>query len=240
MHTDDGKPIYKRILLKFSGEALAGNGSMGINAEIIQRIASELKPVLQFGVQIGIIIGGGNFFRGKLFQSAINRVTVDHMGMIATNINAIAMRDIFEQAGIVTEVMSAVAISGLVPQFELHRANQLLSQSKVIIFAGGTGNPLVTTDTALSLRGIELNADLLLKATNVEGVYSADPNKDINAKLYHHLTYQEALTKELAVMDLTAFSLCRDHKMKLRVFNMHKPGALLQIVRGEDVGTLVE
>lgn len=234
-----GKPKYKRILLKFSGEALAGNG-FGIDAAIIQRIAAEIQPLLKLKVQIGIIIGGGNFFRGKIFQSAISRVTVDHMGMTATIINALAMRDLFQQNGIATEIMSAVAMPGLVTQFERHRAQQLLQENKVIIFAGGTGNPLVTTDTALSLRGIELDADLLLKATNVDGIYSSDPKKDPKAKLFHHLTYQEALAKELAVMDLAAFYLCRDHQMKLRVFNMHKSGALLRIIQGQDEGTLVE
>lgn len=233
------KPKYRRILLKFSGEALAGNGSFGIDAEIIKRIAQELKPLFALKVQIGIIIGGGNFFRGKNCNTELNRITVDHMGMIATTINALAMRDIFEQAGLPSHVMSALPIGGIVEQYDSRKASTLLAE-RIVIFSGGTGNPLVTTDTALSLRGIELNADLLLKATNVDGIYSADPRTDKKAKLYEHLTYQEVVAKELAVMDLAAFCLCRDHQMKLRVYNMHKEGALLRIILGQHEGTLVE
>lgn len=240
MHTAKGAAKYQRILLKFSGEALAGKGSLGIDVAIIQNIAQELKPLLALKVQVGIIIGGGNFFRGKQFKSDLDRITVDQMGMIATTINALAMRDLFNQTGIPTEVMSAVAIGGVIDQYDRHKAHNLLQQHNVLIFAGGTGNPLVTTDTALSLRGIELKADLLLKATNVDGIYSADPRHDKTAHLYSRLTYAEVLAKELAVMDLSSFYLCRDHQMKLRVFNMHHQGALLRIVSGEDEGTLVE
>lgn len=240
MHKLDKKPKYPRVLLKFSGEALSGNGTTSIDSNIIKRIAQELKSVLDLKVEVGIIIGGGNFFRGKSFKADLDRITVDYMGMMATNINALAMRDIFEQFGINTEIMSSLSIDGVIDPIDCHKANQYLAQKKLIIFAGGTGNPLVTTDTALSLRGIELKADLLIKATNVDGIFSADPKKHKDAKLHQHLTYQDVVTQELAVMDLSAFCLCRDHQMKLRVYNMHKDGALLRIILGENEGTLVE
>lgn len=240
MVAEDTKPAYRRILLKFSGEALDGNNGFGIDPKVIQNIANEIQPVLALGVEVGIIIGGGNFFRGaKLIKTGICRATADHMGMVATMLNALAMRDLFEQAGISTLVMSALPINGIIQGYDRYKALRKLAKKKTIIFAGGTGNPFVTTDTALSLRGIELGADLLLKATNVDGIYSDDPQKNADAKLYRHLTYQEVLAKELAVMDLAAFCLCRDYQMQLRVYNMHKTGALLRIVLGEDEGTLV-
>jgi uridylate kinase len=232
---------YRRIMLKFSGEALLGRRTHGIDTAVIENIACEIKQLVACKVQVGIIIGGGNFFRGaKLNQALISRVTGDHLGMIATMLNALAMRDVFAHLGIPTKIMSALPIAGIVEGYDHCRALDYLAQNFVVIFAGGTGNPLVTTDTALGLRGIELDADLLLKATNVDGIYSADPQTNPNAKFYSHLTYQEALNKELAVMDLAAFCLCRDHKMKLRVFNMHKKGALLRIIQGSNEGTLVE
>lgn len=241
MPSANKKPLYRRVMLKYSGEALMGKTGFGIDTSIVKAIAEEVKSLAMRKVQVGIIIGGGNFFRGaRLTQGGIGRITGDHLGMIATLLNAITMREIFNSCGIPTKVLSALPIDGIVERFDRINADRYLQHNQVVIFAGGTGNPLVTTDTALSLRGIELDADLLLKATNVDGIYSADPKKNSKAKLYHHLTYQEVLTKELAVMDLAAFCLCRDQQMKLRVFNMHKKGALLRIICGGDEGTLVE
>jgi uridylate kinase len=235
------QPIYKRILIKYSGEALMGETGFGIDSSVIQKIAAEILPLVKMQVEIGIVIGGGNFFRGTSFaKCGIDRITSDQMGMVATVINALAIRNVFNQANINTYVMSAFPVPGIVDFYDRVKALEYLQKKYVIIFAGGTGNPLVTTDSALSLRGIELDADILLKATNVDGVYASDPKVDSHAKLYHKLTYQEALTKELAVMDLAAFCQCRDHKMQLRVFNMHKSKALLNIVLGKDEGTLLK
>lgn len=235
------KACYRRIMLKFSGEALIGNEKFGIDTEIIKAIAEEIKPLIACKVQVGIVIGGGNFFRGaKLNQALISRVTGDHLGMIATILNALAMRDVFERMNVPIKIMSALPIDGIVARYDRSQATDYLDQGFVVVFAGGTGNPLVTTDTTLGLRGIELNADLLLKATNTDGVYSADPRKNSDAKFYDRLSYHEALAKELAVMDLAAFCLCRDHKIKLRIFNMHKKGALLRIIQGSSEGTIVE
>lgn len=232
---------YQRIIIKFSGEALLGSQESGIDTQIIANIVAEIKPLIDQKVQIGIIIGGGNFFRGaKLNQELISRVAGDHLGMIATMLNAVAMQEVFMHLGVSTKTMSALPIEGIIEGYNRNKAREYLENNHCVIFAGGTGNPLVTTDTALGLRGIELDADLLLKATNVDGIYSADPRIDQNAKLYTHLTYQEALAKELSVMDLSAFCLCRENKMKLRVFNMHKKGVLLKIIQGLDEGTLVE
>lgn len=238
------RPLYQRIMVKYSGEALAGDNSSGygIDPKVVQHLATEVKQVVNLGAEVGIIIGGGNFVRGaKLFHDLqVSRVTCDHMGMLATVINAIAMRDIFQNAGIATQVMSALPVAGLIERYDRQKALELLQQKQTLIFAGGTGNPLVTTDTALSLRGVELNADLLLKATNVDGIYDQDPTKHPRAKFHSHLTYQEVLAKELAVMDLGSFFLCRDNKMRLRIFNMQKNNALYNIVLGKEEGTLVE
>ena len=234
------KPIYKRILLKMSGEALMGKSKFGIDSEVIEYIGKEIADVLGLSVQVGVVIGGGNFFRGKtLFDAGLGRISGDNMGTIATIINAIAMRDIFERNNVPALIMSAIPMNGIVEHYDRRRAINKLEAGKVVIFAAGTGNPLVTTDSALSLRGIEIEADILLKATNVDGIYSADPYKDPNAKRYKSLTYREVLNKELAIMDLAAFSQCRDYNMLLRVFNLHKAGALLKIVLGEDEGTIV-
>ncbi len=236
----NNKPIYKRILLKMSGEALMGKSKFGIDPEVIEYIGKEIADVLGLGVQVGVVIGGGNFFRGKaLFDAGLGRISSDNMGTIATIINAIAMRDIFERNNVPALIMSAIPMSGIVEHYDRRRAINKLEAGKVVIFAAGTGNPLVTTDSALSLRGIEIEADILLKATNVDGIYSADPRKDPNAKRYKKLTYREVLSKELAIMDLAAFSQCRDYNMVLRVFNLHKAGALLRIILGEDEGTIV-
>jgi uridylate kinase len=231
---------YKRILLKLSGEALIGSAKFGIDPEILNRLAVEIKELVDLGVQIGIVIGGGNLFRGEaLSKIGLDRITGDQMGMLATMMNALAMRDAFVRAEIDTRLMSAIPMSGIIDHYDRRKAINKLELGKVVIFAGGTGNPLVTTDSAASLRAIEIKADLLLKATQVEGIYSADPNKDPKATLYSEITYDEALKKELKVMDLTAFCQCRDQNLNLRVFNIHKVGALKRIILGANEGTLV-
>lgn len=235
------KPIYKRILLKLSGEALMGEESYGIDPKVLDRIAQEVGELVKLNVQVGMVIGGGNLCRGKsLSQAGLGRVSGDQMGMLATVMNAIAMRDALERAGFSTRIMSAIPMSGLVDHYDRRRAIQLLTQRLVMIFAAGTGNPLFTTDSAASLRAIETEANVLIKATNVDGVYSADPAKNPNAVLYDKITYSKALEKELGIMDLTAFCQCRDHDMPIRVFNIHHSGALLRIIKGEPEGTLVE
>jgi uridylate kinase len=234
-------PKYQRILLKFSGEALAGKSHYGIEPAVLDQIAKDVKELIELGIQVGIVVGGGNLFRGETLSAAgIGRITGDHMGMLATLMNSLALRDAFERAGFETMVMSAIPMSGIVDHYDRRKAIYHLKDGKVVIFAAGTGNPLVTTDSAASLRAIETQADILLKATSVDGVYDSDPAKNPNAKRYDKLSFQEALQKELGVMDLVAFSQCRDHKMKIRVFNMLKPGALLRVVMGENEGTLVE
>ncbi len=240
--TTGPQPIYRRILLKMSGEALMGDGNgHPINPTVLDRFAQEVTELHKTGVQIAIVIGGGNFFRGAaLSEAGINRITGDHMGMLATVMNALGLRDSFERAGLPVRVLSAIAMGGVVDHFQRRKAIHHLQQGRVLIFAAGTGNPLVTTDSAASLRGIEIEADAVLKATNVDGVYSDDPEKNPDAIMYDTLTYQEALEKELAVMDLAAFCQCRDHNMELRVFNISKPGALKRVVMGETEGTVVK
>jgi uridylate kinase len=234
-------PIYRRILLKLSGEALQGKSQLGIDPEVLNRLAQEISEVVELGVQVAVVIGGGNLFRGAaLSKVGLNRITGDYMGMLATLMNALALRDAFERANMSTRILSAIPMSGVVDHYDRRKALHHLQQGRVIIFAGGTGNPLVTTDSAASLRGIEISADAILKATNVDGVYSADPLRDPKATLYKRLTYREAIEKELAVMDLAAFSQCRDHDVTLRVFNINKPNSLLRVITGEDEGTLVE
>ncbi len=235
------KTAYKRILLKLSGEALMGDSPSGIDAKVVTRIASEIITVMQLGVQVGLVIGGGNLFRGAtLSTEGLDRITGDHMGMLATLMNALAIRDVFENRGVLTRVLSAIPMSGIVDHYDRRKAINHLNDGLLVIFAGGTGNPLVTTDSAASLRGIEVKADVILKGTNVDGVYSADPAKVPDAIRYTKLTYREVLEKELAVMDLAAFTQCRDHGVKLKVFNIHKPGALMRVVCDEEEGTLVE
>lgn len=241
MPSNHQKPIYRRILLKWSGEALLGNGNQTIDPAVLDRMAEEIAQVVNIGVQVAIVIGGGNLFRGTtLSKAGIGRVTSDYMGMLATMMNALALRDALERASIPTRILSAIPMSGVVDHYDRRKAIHHLQKGRVVIFAGGTGNPLVTTDSAASLRGIEIEADIILKATQVDGIFSADPSKDPNAKLYSHLSYREALEKELAVMDLASFCQCRDHNMKLRVFNNNKPNMILKIVLGENEGTLVE
>lgn len=239
--TDGPQPIYRRVLLKMSGEALMGGGIYPIDPDILNRIAREIVEVYQLGVQVGIVIGGGNFFRGVTLSAVgINRITGDDMGMLATLMNALALRDAFERSLLPVRIQSAVPVGGMADLFHRRKAMHHLQQGRIVIFAGGTGNPLFTTDSAASLRGIEIEADVVLKATNVDGVYSEDPIKNPNAKFYERLTYQEALEKELAVMDLSAFCQCRDYNMLLRVFNIKKPGALLRVILGEKEGTTVD
>lgn len=239
--TNGTQPIYRRVLLKMSGEALMGKGPYAIDPKVLDRLAKEVSQIYQLGVQVAIVIGGGNFFRGvTLSEAGINRITGDYMGMLSTLMNALALRDAFERIGLPVRVLSAIPMAGIADAFHHRKAIHHLQQGRIVIFAGGTGNPLVTTDSAASLRGVEIEADVVLKATNVDGIYSADPAKDPKAKRYEHLTYQEALAKELAVMDLAAFCQCRDHDMKLRVFNITKPGALQRVIMGEPEGTLVD
>lgn len=235
------KPIYRRIILKLSGEALLGEKNFGIDPAILDRMASEIGEIVNLKVQVGLVIGGGNFFRGEALSAVgIGRITGDQMGMLATVMNALAMRDALERAGFVTRIMSAIHMSGVVDYYDRRKAMHHLNKGRIVLFAAGTGNPLVTTDSAASLRAIEVEAEVLLKATTVDGIYSSDPAKDPQAKRYKILSYQEALTKELGIMDLTAFCQCRDHHMNIRVFSLQKRGALLRVVCGEDEGTLVE
>ena len=232
---------YKRILLKLSGEELMGRESFGIDPKVLDRMALEIGQLVGIGVQVGLVIGGGNLFRGSALQAAgMERVTGDHMGMLATVMNALAMRDALERSNISARIMSAIPMSGVVDHYDRRNAVRSLANGEVVIFAAGTGNPFFTTDSAACLRGIEIDADLVLKATKVDGVFSDDPAVNPDATLYRHLTYDEVLDKKLGVMDLTAICLCREHRMPLRVFRMSKPGALLSIVVGSDEGTLVE
>jgi uridylate kinase len=232
---------YKRILLKLSGEELMGSEGFGIDPKVLDRMALEIGQLVGIGVQVGLVIGGGNLFRGAaLHASGMERVTGDHMGMLATVMNALAMRDALDRTNISARVMSAIPMSGVVEHYDRRNAIRALSHGEVVIFAAGTGNPFFTTDSAACLRGIEIGAEIVLKATKVDGVYSADPMVDPSATLFSRLTYDEALEKKLGVMDLTAICLCRESHMPLRVFRMSKPGALLNIVVGGDEGTLIE
>jgi len=241
MTAADTKLAYKRILLKLSGEALMGDQEFGIDPAVVQRIAKEIAEAVNAGVEVGLVIGGGNIFRGvSLASGGMERATADHMGMLATVINALSVQDGLEKAGLAVRVMSALPIQQVCEDYVRRRAIRHLEKGRVVIMAAGTGNPFFTTDSAATLRGIEINADLVLKATKVDGVYSADPKKDPSATRYSRLTYDEVLQRQLGVMDLTAIVLCRDHNLPLRVFDMNKPGALMSILRGEDEGTLVE
>ncbi|MEH6516391.1 MAG: UMP kinase [Halioglobus sp.] len=232
---------YKRILLKLSGEALTGSENFGIDPKVLDLMALEIGQLIGIGVQVGLVVGGGNLFRGAALQSAgLDRVTGDHMGMLATVMNALALRDALERSNISTQVMSSIPMSGVVDHYDRRKAIRALSNGDVVIFAAGTGNPFFTTDSSACLRGIEVEAELVLKATKVDGVYSADPMKVKDAIKYDRLTYDEVLDKKLEVMDLTAILLCRDHGMPVRVFEMDKQGALLKIVRGGEEGTLIE
>ena len=233
-------PKYKRILLKLSGEALMGDDDYGINPEIIARMASEVKELIDAGIEVGMVIGGGNIFRGAgLAASGIDRVTGDHMGMLATVINALAMQDALERQGMKARVMSALKINQVCEDYIRRRAVRHLEKGRVVIFAAGTGNPFFTTDSAASLRGVEISADVVIKGTKVDGVYSADPMKDKSATLYSCLSFEEVISQNLKVMDTTAIVLCRDYNLPIRVYNMNKAGALKRVIAGEDEGTLV-
>ena len=232
---------YKRILLKLSGEELMGDEGFGIDPKVLDRMALEIGQLVGIGVQVGLVIGGGNLFRGAALNAAgMDRVTGDHMGMLATVMNALAMRDALERTNISSHVMSAIPMSGVVEHYDRRRAIRYLKDGEVVIFSAGTGNPFFTTDSAACLRGIEIDANVVLKATKVDGVYSADPMLHPDAELYSNLTYDQVLDKKLGVMDLTAICLCREHNMPLRVFRMSKQGALLNLVVGGDEGTLIE
>jgi len=232
--------VNRRILLKLSGEALMGAESFGIDPKILNRIAEEIKVIVDKGIEVGLVIGGGNLFRGeKLANAGMNRVAGDHMGMLATVMNSLAMQDALERIKVGTRVMSAISLTGVCEDYDRRFAIRFMKESQVVIFSAGTGNPFFTTDTAACLRGIEIEADVILKATKVDGVFSADPNIDPNAIKYDSLTYDEALSKELGVMDLTAFCLARDHQKSIRVFNLNKPGALIDAVTDGSEGTLI-
>jgi uridylate kinase len=232
---------YKRVLLKLSGEVLMGNTAFGIDSETINRLAVELIEVQQTGVELAIVIGGGNIFRGMSgMASGMDRTSADYMGMLATVMNAIALQDAIERNGATVRVISALYIKEVAEPYIRRRAVRHLEKGRILIFGAGTGNPYFTTDTAASLRAMEIQADAVLKGTKVDGVYTADPMKDPTATKYETLTFTEALTKRLGVMDATAMSLCRDNQMPIVVFDMTKPGQMLKAVSGEAVGTLVQ
>ncbi|MBK6615935.1 UMP kinase [Ottowia sp.] len=234
------KPAHKRILLKLSGEALMGDDAFGINRATIERIVGEIAEITRMGVQVAVVIGGGNIFRGVAGGSAgMDRATADYMGMLATVMNALALADAMNHQGLTARVMSAIAIDQVVEPYVRPKALQYLEEGKVVVFAAGTGNPFFTTDTAAALRGAEIGAELVLKATKVDGVYTADPNKDPSATRYAALSFDEAMSRNLGIMDATAFALCRDQKLPIRVFSIFKPGALKNVVLGADEGTLV-
>ena len=229
-----------RILVKLSGEALLGEADYGIDPAIIRRIAGEIQDIAAMGVQVAIVIGGGNIFRGAgLARAGMDRVTADHMGMLATVMNGLALQDALESLGLYARVMSAIRINQVCEDYIRRRAVRHLEKDRIVIFAAGTGNPFFTTDTAASLRAIEINADLLLKATKVDGVFSDDPMRNPAATQYPRLTFDKVLTDRLNVMDATAVVMCRDNRLPLRVFNLNNAGDLTRIVRGEDLGTLV-
>ena len=231
---------YSRIMLKLSGEALMGNDDYGINDEVVERIVSEIAEVNALGVQVGVVIGGGNIFRGMAgAASGMDRATADYMGMLATVMNAMALSDAMRRAGLEARVQSALRIDQVVEPYIRGRAIRHLEEGRVVIFAAGTGNPFFTTDTAAALRGSEMGVQIVLKATKVDGVYTADPKKDPSAQRYHRISFDEAIGRNLAVLDATAFALCRDQKLPINVFSIFKPGALKRIVMGEDEGTLV-
>ncbi|MFO1283359.1 MAG: UMP kinase [Burkholderiales bacterium] len=233
-------PAYKRILLKLSGEALMGDDPYGINREVIDRIVAEIGEVHDLGVEVAVVIGGGNIFRGVAPGAAgMDRATADYMGMLATIMNALALQDALRRAGVESRVQSALRIDQVAEPYIRGRALRHLEERKIVIFAAGTGNPFFTTDTAAALRGREMGVDIVLKATKVDGVYTADPKKDASARRYAELTFDEAIVKNLKVMDATALALCRDQTMLLKVFSIFKPGALKRVVLGEDEGTLV-
>ncbi len=234
------KPAFQRVLLKLSGEALMGDDAYGINRDTILRMANEVAEVSKLGVEVAVVIGGANIFRGMAGGAAgMDRATADYMGMLATVMNSLALADTMNNVGLTARVMSAISIEQVVEPYVRPKALQYLEEGKVVVFAAGTGNPFFTTDTAAALRGAEIGAQLVLKATKVDGVYTADPKKDPSATRYDKLTFDEAIAKNLGIMDATAFALCRDQKLPIKVFSIFKPGALKRVVMGEDEGTLV-
>jgi len=234
------QPAHKRILLKLSGEALMGDDAFGINRDTIVRIVGEVAEVINLGVEVAVVIGGGNIFRGVAGGSVgMDRATADYMGMLATVMNSLALADTLQKAGVTARVMSAIAIDQVVEPYVRPKALQYLEEGKVVVFAAGTGNPFFTTDTAAALRGAEIGAEMVLKATKVDGVYTADPKVNPSATRYATLSFDEAISKNLGIMDATAFALCRDQKLPVKVFSIFKNGALKRVVMGEDEGTLV-
>ncbi len=234
------QPVYRRILLKLSGEALMGDGDYGISPAVVQRIAEEIDAVRQLGIQVAVVIGGGNIFRGVAGAArGMDRTSADYMGMLATVINSLALQDGFEKAGMLTRVMSGIEMPRVAEPFIRRRAMRHLEKGRVVIFAAGTGNPYFTTDTAAALRAVEIAADAVLKATKVDGIYTADPMKDPDAVRYDQVTFDECLQKDLRVMDATALSLCRENSMPIVVFNLKEAGNIQRVVTGEDVGTRI-
>jgi uridylate kinase len=234
------KSVYKRVLLKLSGEALMGDDAYGINRATIERMVADVAEIKNLGVELAIVIGGGNIFRGVApGAQGMDRATADYMGMLATVMNSLALADAMRQVGIVARVMSAIAIEQVVEPYVRPKALQYLEEGKVVVFAAGTGNPFFTTDTAAALRGAEIGAEIVLKATKVDGVYSADPHKDKDAVRYSSISFDEAISRQLQVMDATAFALCRDRNLPIKVFSIVKPGALRNVILGGDEGTLV-
>ncbi|HWV35133.1 MAG TPA: UMP kinase [Thermomicrobiales bacterium] len=231
---------YRRVLLKLSGEALAGGQAFGISPKTVDRLTDEIREVHAMGVALGLVIGGGNIVRGTTAsQEGMDRVNADYMGMLATVINALAIQDLLERKGVETRVMTAIRMEELAEPYIRRRALRHLEKGRVVVFAGGTGNPYFSTDTAAVLRGIEMEADVIIKATKVEGVYTADPEKDPDAQFIPRLTYQEVLSRELGVMDAAGVSLCKENRMPIIVLNIERPGAVAEAIRGEQVGTLV-
>ena len=236
----DSVPKYKRVLLKLSGEALMGADAYGINRQTITEIVAEVKSIVDLGVQVGVVIGGGNIFRGVApAATGMDRAQADYMGMLATVMNALALQDAMRTAGMPSRVQSALNIEQVVEPYIRGRAIRGLEQGRTVIFAGGTGNPFFTTDTAAALRGAEIGAEIVLKATKVDGIYTADPKKDPHATRYDQISFNEVMMKNLAVMDATAFALCRDQQLPINVFSIFKPGALKRVILGENEGTLV-
>ena len=240
MDPDSNKPAYKRVLVKISGEALMGPGEYGIHTPTVHFICQQVKEIKELGTEIGLVVGGGNIFRGmKAAERGVDRVTGDNIGMLATVMNSLALMDALEKMGMFTRVMSAVKVEAFAEPYIRRRAVRHMEKGRLVIFAAGTGNPYFSTDTAASLRAMEVGAQLMIKATNVDGVYSADPKKDPKAKFYSKLSYMEVLTMELKVMDSTAISLLKENRIPVRVINLSAPGNLKRVVMGEDIGTLI-
>lgn len=232
--------VYRRVVLKLSGEAMAGKASFGIDPDAVKRISKEIKEVVDLGVQLGVVIGGGNIFRGfDADARGMDRTTADYMGMLATVINGLALQSALEELNVVTRVLSAIEMKEVAEPFIKRRAVRHLENGRVVIFAGGTGNPYFTTDTAASLRAMEIRADVILKATNVDGVYDKDPNRYSDAVMFKNIIHNDVLTKNLKVMDATAISLCRDNKLPIVVFNLQKKGNIKRVICGKSVGTMV-